>query len=91
MADIDAWGYLASGLVLATFCMQAMVPLRIMAICSNLAFIIYGYRAGLTPVLLLHLALLPTNLVRLLQTVYLPPERHGGGDRAATGWPSSRR
>jgi CRP/FNR family transcriptional regulator, cyclic AMP receptor protein len=87
MADIDAWGYLASGLVLATFCMQTMVKLRIMAICSNLAFILYGYRAGLAPVLLLHLVLLPTNLVRLLQTVHMPADRRGGGDPVVTGPP----
>jgi hypothetical protein len=60
-------GYLASSLVLAAFCVREMLPLRVIAIGSNLAFISYGYAEGLRPVLLLHLVLLPVNLVRLAQ------------------------
>ena len=62
----DALGYLASALVLATFCMRDMKALRCMAIASNLAFIAYGALADLGPVLLLHLLLLPVNVQRLL-------------------------
>ena len=60
-------GWLASALVLATFCMRAMVPLRLMAIASNLAFIAYGASAGIDPVLMLHVLLLPLNALRLAQ------------------------
>lgn len=63
----EAVGYLASSLVLAAFCVRDMLPLRILAIGSNLAFISYGWAADLRPVLLLHLVLLPTNLLRLRQ------------------------
>jgi hypothetical protein len=35
---IEAAGYLASALVLATFCMKTMIPLRCAAVCSNVAF-----------------------------------------------------
>jgi hypothetical protein len=59
-------GYAAAGLVLATFCMRDMAALRCMAIASNLAFIAYGALAGLGPVLLLHLLLLPVNVLRLV-------------------------
>ncbi len=59
-------GYLASALVLATFCMRDMKALRCLAIASNLAFIAYGALADLGPVLLLHLLLLPVNVQRLL-------------------------
>lgn len=65
MTAIDLIGYLASALVLATFCMRDMVALRCMAIASNLAFIAYGGLADLGPVLLLHLLLLPVNALRL--------------------------
>ncbi len=58
-------GDLASALVLAAFCMRDMVALRWLAIASNLAFIAYGALAGLGPVLLLHLLLLPVNALRL--------------------------
>lgn len=65
MSSFDLIGYLASALVLATFCMRDMAALRWMAIASNLAFIAYGVLADLGPVLMLHLLLLPLNLVRL--------------------------
>ncbi len=60
-------GYLASVLVFITFYMKTMVALRCVAVASNIAFIVYGYYAGLLPILILHGLLLPTNLVRLLQ------------------------
>ena len=65
MSAIEAIGYLASVLVLAAFCMRGMVGLRCMAIASNLAFIAYGVLADLGPVLVLHLLLLPVNVLRL--------------------------
>ncbi len=61
----DLVGYAASALVLAAFGMREMRALRLTAIASNLAFIAYGASAGLMPVLLLHLLLLPLNLLRL--------------------------
>jgi CRP/FNR family transcriptional regulator, cyclic AMP receptor protein len=67
MEMIDTVGYLAAGLVLATFCMRSMGTLRMAAIASNLAFIAYGYVGSLAPVLLLHVLLLPVNIYRLLQ------------------------
>lgn len=65
MSFVEPIGYLASALVLATFCMRDMAALRCVAIASNLAFITYGALADLGPVLLLHLLLLPVNVVRL--------------------------
>jgi hypothetical protein len=63
--QIDVIGYLAASLVLATFWMRSMSRLRSIAIASNLAFIAYGYIGELMPVLLLHLLLLPVNVLRL--------------------------
>jgi len=62
--QIDAIGYLAASLVFATFWMRSMSTLRGVAIASNLAFIAYGYIGDLMPVLLLHLLLLPVNVLR---------------------------
>jgi len=42
---MDAIGYLAAALVLATFSMRSMGRLRLLALASNLAFIAYGYLA----------------------------------------------
>jgi CRP/FNR family transcriptional regulator, cyclic AMP receptor protein len=58
-------GYLASVLVLLTFLMKDMRPLRITAILSNIAFIVYAALNWLPPVLVLHLLLLPVNVHRL--------------------------
>lgn len=68
MCYLDIVGYLASALVLVTFYMTEMLPLRLVAIASNVAFIAFGYLAGITPILLLHIWLLPLNLWRLRQT-----------------------
>ena len=60
-------GYAASLLVFSTFYMKTMIPLRCVAIASNVAFLNYGYFAGLYPVFLLHVVLLPLNVFRLNQ------------------------
>lgn len=60
----EAIGYVASGLVFLAFCMKTMMPLRLMAIASNIAFIAYGAANGLVPIIVLHTLLLPMNAVR---------------------------
>ena len=47
--------------------MRAIFPLRAIAIVSNIAFIAYAVGASNTPILVLHMALLPLNVVRLIQ------------------------
>ena len=68
--EFVAW--LAAALVFTSFFMKTIVPLRTFAIVSNLAFIAYGLlsiRYGIfskvMPILVLHCALLPLNLLRL--------------------------
>jgi hypothetical protein len=65
LTTTEMLGYLASGLVLTTFATNDLRRLRLTAILSNLAFIAYGGLAWLPPVLLLHLLLLPLNVLRL--------------------------
>ena len=67
MQAIDIVGYLAASIVFLTFCMKTMVTLRIAAIASNLAFIVYALVEGLWPILILHGSLLPLNLFRFVQ------------------------
>jgi CRP/FNR family transcriptional regulator, cyclic AMP receptor protein len=71
MNFIDAVGYMASSLVLVTFCMRTMLMLRAVAICSNVAFVAYGIGAGIYPVLLLHAILLPLNVSHLIRMVWI--------------------
>ena len=67
MSWLEVVGYVASGLVLTTFYMKTMIPLRYCAIASNVAFIAYGFFDAIYPVLVLHLLLLPLNVKRLLE------------------------
>jgi hypothetical protein len=67
MSAVEAVGYLASALVLTTFYMKTMMPLRVCAIASNVAFIAYGFFGEIQPVLVLHLVLLPLNVKRLYE------------------------
>ena len=66
----EAMGYAASALVLATFCFGNPVSLRLCALLSNAAFIVFGYFAGIDSIMLLHMILVPINglhLARLLK------------------------
>ena len=69
-------GYAASATVFATFCMKTMIPLRMLAIASNVLFCAYGYFDHIYPVFILHLTLLPINTVRLVQIQRLIREIH---------------
>jgi hypothetical protein len=77
---VETAGYIAAGLVLATFSMRTMIPLRIIGIASNVAFIVYGFIGGLYPVLVLHALLLPLNVYRLVEMRRLIREVEGAGD-----------
>jgi CRP/FNR family transcriptional regulator, cyclic AMP receptor protein len=74
----DYIGYLASVLVLCTFCARTMVPLRLVALGSNVAFLAYGALLHLYPVLLLHAVLMPVNLWRLTEILRLKGHVHMG-------------
>lgn len=70
--EIVAW--VAAGLVFLSFFMKTIVPLRTLAIASNVVFICYalmGINFGIfdkvLPIFVLHIALLPLNVMRLRQ------------------------
>ena len=65
MAWIDFLGFSAAFSVLASFCMTTIVAPRTLALLSNVLFIFYGLCAHIYPVFVLHIILLPINLVKL--------------------------
>jgi CRP/FNR family cyclic AMP-dependent transcriptional regulator len=64
---VDASGYLASVLVFTAFFMRTAVNIRLFAIASNAAFVVYGTAVGSMPILVLHSLLLPLNIRRLYE------------------------
>ena len=76
MSITEMAGYLAALFVFLTFYMKTMVPLRVIGICSNCIFIIYGYLGDLYPVLILHSILLPLNGLRLREMLRLTRQVH---------------
>ena len=81
---IETVGWLASALTVATYAMNTMMPLRILAIASSMCFAIYAAVLQLWPLLAMELILLPINIYRLWQLVSLRKKveksRHGPVD-----------
>lgn len=58
-------GYATAFMVFVAFALRSIVPLRAVAIVSNILFHVYALFTHFMPVLLLHALLLPLNLWRL--------------------------
>ena len=82
LSVIDLLGLGAGALVLATFYLKTMIPLRVVAIASNVAFAAYGVVADAMPIVVLHALLLPLNVLRLQQmrTLIARVKRAARGD-----------
>jgi CRP/FNR family cyclic AMP-dependent transcriptional regulator len=70
--EFAAW--VASLLTFTTFYMKTMLPLRVVGICSNVAFLAFALIEQIVPVILLHGTLLPLNIFRLHQILKLVGE-----------------
>lgn len=70
---LPAWpelvGYLAACLLILTFFMRQMVPLRAVALASSVAWLTYGASDNIYPIVALHLVLIPLNSFRLYQAL----------------------
>src|SRR5919198_6215417 len=82
---VAAW--VAAFLVFSSFFMKTIIPLRIVALVSNVAFIgyallglTYGVFGRLYPILVLHSCLLPLNVLRLRQVRTLISAVHEASD-----------
>lgn len=67
MSKIDLLGWLAAAMVLVTFYLTTMTPLRVVAIASNVLFIFFGLLSQTLPIMVLHCLLLPLNIWRLVE------------------------
>ncbi|HVL58017.1 MAG TPA: cyclic nucleotide-binding domain-containing protein [Burkholderiaceae bacterium] len=71
MTVIEILGYVGAAVIIATYSMKTMIPLRTFGIVGNCIFIVYGFSAAAYPTMVLHLVLLPLNSVRLYQMLQL--------------------
>jgi hypothetical protein len=71
MNYVQMIGFVAVGLVIATLSMRTMVPLRVIGMTSNVAFITYGLLAGSLPTVVLHSVLFPLNVYRFREMLGL--------------------
>ena len=85
---LAAW--IAALLVFSSFFMKTIVPLRMVAIASNVAFIVYGLLSlaygifgRVYPILVLHSCLLPLNVIRVRQLRALIRAVHQSSDDEA--------
>jgi hypothetical protein len=62
---LDLIGFAAAIAVLAGFCMNSIRHLRMVALASNVLFVVYGLFAHIYPVVILHVILVPINLRKL--------------------------
>lgn len=69
-----ALGLFAALLYFATYTVKSMLPLRVIAIASNVFFIAYGIIHSALPELVLHSVLLPLNARRLWEIRHLTRE-----------------
>jgi cyclic nucleotide-binding protein len=71
MNYVTVIGFIAAGLVIATLSMRTMIPLRIVGLMSNVAFVTYGLLFGSIPTVILHGILFPLNVYRLREMLNL--------------------
>lgn len=59
-------GFIGAGLTLASYSMKSMLPLRLVALASNVFFVIYGIYEAAIPSLVLYATLIPINAKKAL-------------------------
>jgi hypothetical protein len=89
--SLDCLGRVASVCALLTLCMQSMIRLRLIALLSNVAFIMYGWSCRLIPILVLHCMLLLINSTSLIRTLSAKGKPHIRSSRSKADHPSSSR
>lgn len=61
------FGFIGAVLMVTSYLMKSMLPLRVVALVACLFLVLYGYLAAAMPTLLLYGALIPINIKKTLQ------------------------
>ncbi len=62
-----AFGFMGAGLMVASYLMHSMLPLRLVALAANVFLVIYAVQTGSWPTVALYVAMIPINLKKVLQ------------------------
>jgi hypothetical protein len=71
ISGAEVIAYVGNVIVIITYSMRTMIPLRALGMCSNTIFLVYAWLMGLTPMMILQSILLPLNAYRLWQMLRL--------------------
>ncbi len=71
---IEGLGYIGAVLTIATYAVGTMIPLRIVALCANVTFLVYSLSTQDYPTVVMDCVLIPLNGFRLWQMVRLTRE-----------------
>ena len=84
--DLISWsdmiGYAGTGFTIMAYSMRRMLPLRVVAVLSSVALLVYGVLVASGPLIFMELVLLPINsyrlfeLLRPLRNLGTPARRH---------------
>lgn len=61
------FGFIGAALMVTSYLMKSMLPLRVVALVACLFLVLYGYQTAAMPTLLLYGALIPINIKKTLQ------------------------
>ncbi len=64
-------GYMGALFIVASFLVRTMIPLRALSAGANLCIVVYAYLDAQYPTLVLNAALLPLNILRMVQMMKL--------------------
>jgi CRP/FNR family transcriptional regulator, cyclic AMP receptor protein len=61
------FGFIGAGLMVASYLMHSMLPLRLVALAANVFLVVYAAQGLAWPTLVLYLAMFPINLKKVIQ------------------------
>ncbi len=62
-----AFGFIGAALMVASYLMKSMMPLRMVALSANVFLVVYAMQGGSWPTVVLYLAMIPINVKKVLE------------------------
>ncbi len=61
------FGFIGAALMVASYLMKSMLPLRLVALAANVFLVVYAVQGGSWPTVVLYLAMIPINVKKVVQ------------------------